>query len=206
MATFRRNIYQAGIVAGSLLVAESRTIARLMLEAPDAAAWKQAIVVDNILQKRSFKTALRQALLIHNRLQLVKPSLWHIIAESAGETATQALLVTAIKDSRLLGDFLLRVVAARFSAFERELSKNDWQRFLEECEQLDSAVAGWADSTRHKLGEVVIRILTEAHYLDSARSRRIQPVTLEPEIRRYLITNNEDYILRAMSATGDLAR
>jgi hypothetical protein len=40
-------IYNAEIVAGSLLVSESRQIARLLLDNADPAQWHQAIAIEN---------------------------------------------------------------------------------------------------------------------------------------------------------------
>ena len=48
-------IYNAQIVAGSLLVPESRKIADLMLSEADSEAWHRVVIIDNILQKRSPK-------------------------------------------------------------------------------------------------------------------------------------------------------
>ncbi len=71
--------YNGEIVAGSLLIRESRKIARLLLKNADSEAWHQAIVVENILQKRSPVAAKRQARLIKNRLSLMNPELWEIV-------------------------------------------------------------------------------------------------------------------------------
>ena len=82
--------YKANIGGGSLLVRESQVIARLLLENLDnsnnsnnfdnfsnSKAWYQAIVIDNILQKRSPETARLQARLIKNRLTLMKRNFWN---------------------------------------------------------------------------------------------------------------------------------
>ena len=60
MGKTENKIYNGEIVAGSLLLEESRKIARLLLEKVDSDGWRQAIVLDNILQKRSPSAAIRQ--------------------------------------------------------------------------------------------------------------------------------------------------
>ncbi len=77
--------YNGEIVAGSLLTMESRKIACLLLDNADLDAWHQAIVIDNILQKRSPATAKRQAKLIKNRLSLMEPELWDIIVRGSSD-------------------------------------------------------------------------------------------------------------------------
>ncbi len=84
--------YNGEIVAGSLLINESRKIARLLLNNADSETWHQAIVIENILQKRSPVAAKRQARLIKNRLSLMKPDLWEIVDNGSADVAIQALL------------------------------------------------------------------------------------------------------------------
>jgi len=129
------------------------------------------------------------------------PDLWKIVAEGGAEVATQALLAAAIKHSRLLSDFLDRVVRHHFRVFDFQLSAKDWSDFLETCEHLDSNVISWTEMTRKKLGQVVFRILAEAKYVDSTRSLKLTPVVMLDEVRRYLIENKEHYVLKCMEVT-----
>jgi len=199
LASIKR--YNAEIVAGSLLVAESRKLAELLLKGLDSVALNKAIISDNVLQKKSPATAKRQAALIKKRLDLMTPDLWRLVVNGTHEVATQALLAAAIKHSHLLGDFLQSVVKARLKVFENQLSRKDWTTYLEEREQLDSEVALWAESTRNKLGEVIFRMLAEAKYLDSTRSLKITPVVIIDEVRRYLTDSSEQYVLDCMEIT-----
>ena len=190
--------YNAEIVAGSLMLVESRKIAELLLKGIDNGAWHRALVIDNVLQKKSPSTAKRQAALIRKRLELMTPDLWRLAADGTSEVATQSVFAAAIKHSHLLGDFLQCVVKARYKVFDNQLSRKDWKTYLEEREQLEPEVASWAESTRNKIGEVIFRVLAEAHYLDSTRSLRITPVLLTGEVRRYLVNNGEQYVLDCM--------
>ena len=84
--------YNGDIVAGSLLVPESRKIARLLLNNDSQEAWHRAIVIDNILQKRSPASAQRQARLIKARLSLMQPDFWKMIINGSSDVTTQAIL------------------------------------------------------------------------------------------------------------------
>ena len=55
---------------------ESKRIAALLLTEPDASTWKQAIEVDNILQKDTVGTAIRQSVLIRKRLATLDAAAW----------------------------------------------------------------------------------------------------------------------------------
>jgi hypothetical protein len=197
----KQRLYNGEIVAGSLLIPESREIATLLLRNTSEEDWYQAITIDNILQKRSPASAKLQARLIRNRLGLMTPEHWVLVKDGNAEIATQALLAAAVKHSRLLGDFMGNVCRQHWLTFNRTLSSKDWREFLETCSLIDPAVGEWTESTKSKLRQVVYKMLAEAGYIDSTRKLNLQPVTVVPELREYLVNHSEEYILRCMECT-----
>ncbi len=191
--------YNAEIVAGALIPSESRIIAQLTLDGVSKEKLKHLLTIENILQKRSPATAIRAAELIKKRFALVNEDLLRLIATGSRQALMQALLVAAIKHNKLIGDFLLRVVKEKWRLFETKLKPSDWENFLRECEQTDETVLQWKITTREKLGQVVKKCLVEAGFLESATDPTITPVLLLPEIKTYLLENNEDYVLECMS-------
>jgi len=191
----KKPAYNAEISAGSLMPLESRRIASLMLSDPDEAAWRHAIEVDNILQKKTPATARRQSTLIRKRLLTLDAEAWQHIVSRETEVAVQLLLAAAVKHSHLLGDFMRNVFASRQRRLEAALSFTDWHDFLVECAHHDPAVSSWAESTRAKLFEVIVRILVEAKYLESSRTMKLTPQSLHPDVKRYLKAHDETYVL-----------
>lgn len=190
--------YNAEIVAGALMISESRQIARRLLDGVTDLELKKLLVEDNILQKRSPSTALRQAALIKKRLQLINEELLGVIADGTRDVATQALLAAAIKHNKLLGDFMLRVIKEHWLAYEKQLKRSDWPSFLEECQHIDPTVLTWSTATRQKIGQVVVRCLIEARYIDGAKSLQITPVHIYGEVLDCLRRNDEQYVLACM--------
>ena len=196
-------IYNAEISAGSLMLRESRQVAKLLLADADDNAWHKAICIDNVLQKKVPATARRMSRLIRNRLELMTPDLWKLIVYGSSEIAIQSLLAAAIKHSRLLGDFMIFVLKEHYKVFSKELTTKDWTDFLKECEQRDTAVSSWSDTTKAKLGQVIFRILAEAKYFDSTRSLKLNSIILTPEVKEYLMNNKELYIIRCMDISHE---
>lgn len=190
--------YNAEISAGSLMPAESRRVAALMLTHPDEGAWQHAIEVENILQKKTPATARRQARLIQRRLSTLDDEAWYMLTERESEVVNQLLLVASVKHSQLLGDFLRLVYANRQRRLEPSLIPLDWQDFLTECAHHDTAVADWSETTKAKLFQVIVRILAEAKYLENPRSMKLTPPSLHPAVRAYLRSHHEDYALDCM--------
>lgn len=190
--------YKADIAGGSLKVYESRIIADLLLKRLPAADWRKAIEVDNVLQKTSIGTAKRQASLIKTRLKRMTPELWALVRDGTKPVATQALFAAAIAHSPLLRDFLLLYVRDRFRSGELGLTRNHWRLFVASCQERDPEMSEWSASTTDKLGDSVLRILTEVGMLSDGEKPTLQPVHYEPEVIQCLKTENFEEVLRAM--------
>jgi len=196
------SLYNAEISAGSLMLPESRRIARLLLTHPTNEQWVGALKLDNVLQKKSPATARRQARLIRNRLETLNEAAWMLIADGPQEVATQMLLVACIKHSRVLADFMHDVYKGHLRRLEKNLSPaKDWESFLAECIQRDPDVANFSDTTKAKMLQVILRVLAEAKYLDSTKTVRITPPHLHPEVIRFLKQNDELVVLSTMDMT-----
>lgn len=180
------NLYNAEISAGSLLIPESRRIAELLLSQPNSAAWNEAIVRDNILQK-SPATAKRQATLIRKRLETLDDDALRLITQSDAELCGQLLMAAALRHSQLMADFMRDVYAADLRQLERTLSHRQWEAFLTDCTHRDEAVHRWAVSTRLKLFQVIVRILVEAKFLDTTQKMHLTPPMLHPKLQACLV-------------------
>jgi len=124
-----------------------------------------------------------------------------MIHTGAADLVANALLAAAIKHSRLLGDFMETVVKEHWMTFNKKITIRDWKNYLVTCAQVDPKINTWTDSTQSKLKQIVFRILAESKYLDSTRSGNLQPVSVIPEVKQYLILKSENYVLSCMEAT-----
>ncbi len=98
----------------------------------------------------------------------------------------------------MLEDFLREVVKEHYRTFKKQLSLSDWRNFLADCENRDEVVVGWSESTKKKLGQVIIRILAEIGYLESSRVLQLSPISIHPKIRDYIVNHQLDEILSCM--------
>lgn len=197
----KKGRYKADIAGGSLKIPESRVIANLLLEGVDERQWKDAIEVQNVLQKRSPGTAKRQASLIRGRLAAMGPELWELVRDGSLQVTTQAVFASAIKHSTLLGDFLDLVVRDQFRMFRSDLPRRLWLDFVEKCHDRDPLMPEWQESTTNKLGDSVYRILIEVGYVVDNKSYTLQPVRISGEVMAYLRDHEEDHVLRCMQVS-----
>ncbi len=190
--------YSADITAGSLKVPESRVIAQLLLRGVDKHGWKAALYDANVLQARSPETAKRLGNLIRQRLQTMNAELWQLVRDGSATVATHACLAAAIKHSRLLGDFLDLVIREQYRLFSPAISNTLWERYIEDCRGRNPEMPAWAQTTINRLRSSVFQILTQAGYVESTRSLRLQTNHIAREVLSYLHDHNEHYVLRCI--------
>ena len=195
------SLYNTELSRGSLMPLESKRIASLLLTNPDKAAWKQAIEVENILQKDTVGTAIRQSKLIQKRLLTLDAEGWKLLIENDSEVTLQILFSAAIKQNKLLGDFMRNVYAISQQRMEPDISAVNWEDFLTECAHHDTSVANWNDNTKLKILNGIARVLVEAKYLVDRKSMKLSPRDLHPIVRRYLTERNGNFVLDCLERT-----
>ncbi len=190
--------YRSTITSASLMVPESRTIARLLAEDGNS-GWRIHIMVNNVLQTRSSKTALSIAQVLRARLRLMGPELLDMVITGSRDTATHACFAAAIKHSALLGDYLDLVLREKYRLFVPKLKPGDWSRYIDDCRARDPEMTVWTESTVLRLRWVVHDMLAEMGYIDSTRSLRLQSVRVVPDVLRYLEKEREHYVLKCIT-------
>jgi len=178
------------------MIRESRVVADLLLQEVSPEAWKQAIEVDNLLQKRTTSTARRNAIAIRKRLETLDPMFWRAIRDGDDELATQAALCAALERNLLLVEFFERVLHDAYVTHTVKLETYQWSDFLEESARRDPAIFDWSESTKNKMRQVVFRILVDVGYLKSPHNPELQQVIIRPEIKTML---DDSYLYRILA-------
>lgn len=190
-------IYNAEISAGSLMLVESKQLAQLVLKGLSDEQWRSAVEGDNILQKKTPATAKRQATLIKKRLHLIEMPIVERIAHGDNELATQLLFAASMLHSQLLFDFMIKVYAMHVRRLDQRLSKAAWENYWEEAMLLEPKIQAWSTSTKSKLHQVILRILSQAKYIGSTKKMDMIQFHLRPEARR-LLSEHHPHLIAAM--------
>ena len=194
--------YDSDLIGGSLLVRECRVIAELLLAGVNEVEWKQAIQVENRLQKRSPATAMRQARALRQRLERLDQPFWRALRDGDDELATQVAFVAALERNLLLVEFVETVVSDAFILRAENLAHYQWLDFLEDRSHRDPVIADWAESSKQKMGQVVFRIMAEVGLLQSTRSLRLQHMLVRPEVKVLLEDSQRHRIKACLSVSS----
>lgn len=191
-------LYTSTITSSSLRLRESRIIAGLLLNGVTPEEWKREIKDKNVLQMGSLESISRIAPLLRNRLEPLGPGLWEMVRDGDRTLATQAAFAGAVKESRLLGDFLDLAVREQRALYAKKLEPLIWNQYIAGCRGRDPEMPHWSTSTVAKLRSAVYSMLAEAGYLKDSRSVILQNVFVIPQLAAYLRDRGESYVLRCL--------
>jgi hypothetical protein len=190
--------YLGDLIGGGLMIRESQLVAALLLQQPDKAAWDDAIVRQNILQKRSDASAKRNAATIRSRLFGVSDEYLEKLAFGNTELSTQLMFAATLMHSTILADFMRTVVLDAKRLFRQSLDTNDWEHFWSQRCRLFPELALMTDSSTYKVAQVALKCVADGGYIDSTRYKRLQNVYLQPDVKALLTQMGREDIISAM--------
>lgn len=180
------------------MLRESQVVAGLLLKKPSQEEWIEAIVNQNVLQKRSDASSKRNAATIKKRLENMSDEYLESIAYGNTELSTQLMFAATLINSTLLADFMRNVVLDAKRMFRERLDVADWQYFWEERSRFFPEFANMTDSTTYKISQVAFKTLADAGYIETTRNKKLQNVYVLPEVRNLLLELNREDIISAM--------
>ncbi len=198
MADSGKGIYGGDLTGGSLLLRESRMAARMLVEGLGPDAIKRTVMDGNLFQNGSPATTRKYCRLVLVRLRALNARQLRIVADGADESAALMLLAAVLKTYPIVRDFVREVMLDKVRCFEPRLTRQDWTRFLEQRETIDTGVKAWTESSRRKIGQVIVRMLTEAGLLSDTRRMAIQFPCIPPEVAESLIASSDGGILECL--------
>ena len=193
--------YVGDINGGSLMLKDSLILAKYLLQDPDTEQWKQFIVEENVLQRRSSQTALRAAATVRKRLSPLGHDFLKDILSLPERSYVQLLMAALLVQSPIMADFMGTVLAEARRMYKPSLEQNAWQNFIDDRRRAWPELDDYSDETYKKIGKNVIRSLAEAGYLDSSRNKQIQAVYVEPEVKNWLDKLNRADLIEVMECT-----
>lgn len=193
--------YVGDINGGSLMLNDSLILAEYLLQDPDKEQWKQLIVEENVLQRKSPHTALRAAATVRKRLAPLGHEFLNDILTLPERAYVQLLMVALLVQSPIMADFMRNVLAEARRVYKSNLEHEAWQDFIDDRCRSWPELNDYSDETYKKIGKNVIRALAEAGYLNSSRSKQIQAVYVEPETKNWLEKLNRIDLIEVMECT-----
>lgn len=192
--------YSAVITREQFLFYEMRTTAKLVAEGLNDEQVADRITSDNLFQYPTEKSVRRMALTCLRRLKaLDDPKLVAAIASQPSDVSKQICLYAMMKQYRLVWDFMITIVGAKYENRDMSFSRMDFNVFMMCLQEQDDWVASWSDSTVTKVKQVLARILVDNEYLDSTAADHLNPVLIYPILEDAIRSSGDTKALTAFN-------
>lgn len=193
--------YVGDLIGASLLITESRIIAKYLLEKPTDGEWYSLVVEQNILQKKSSQTAVRYTRTIRHRFEGLGDDFIQSLVSSSEREYIQLLMVGLMIDSPIVVDFMRLSLAEARRVYKPTLASDAWTEFYNTQTRVHPEIGKFFESTVKKMGNNTIKALVDSGYLSDSRKRHIQPVYLLPEVKKWLIRLGKEDLIEVMECT-----
>ncbi|MCB5160351.1 DUF1819 family protein [Marinomonas algarum] len=193
--------YFGDLNGGSLLLADARHVAALMLQMNSEEDWQYALKDQNILQRKSIPTALRTAATIRKRLSYFDKSYIEAVAHADSPDYQQLLMATLVKDSPIVADFLDLYVRETARIYKPAITKDMWWEHVDVLRRRAEGDLPYSDSTIEKMGKNLFRALAESGYIDSVRNKQLQHVYISPMVKCLIEQNGHSELVEKIEWT-----
>lgn len=171
--------YTSSITREQFLFYEMRTTAKLVCEGLNRDEITARIVRENLFQYPTEKSSKLLAKTCLRRLSaLDDDALIDAVASQPSAVSKQICLYAMMKQYRLVWDFMITVVGAKYRSFDTSFGKIDLNIFFMRLQEQDDRAAAWSEKTISKIKQVIQKILVENGYLDSCRAEQLNPVLI----------------------------
>ncbi|MEZ8786920.1 DUF1819 family protein [Vibrio splendidus] len=190
--------YLGDLIGGSLMITEAQLIAELLLSDPSKEQWDDAIVAQNILQKRSPASAKRNAATIKKRIANLGNKFLSTLVNANHEEAAQLMMAATLINSPLLADFMRTVVMDAKRMYRENIDMKDWEYFWEDKCRIYPDFADMSESSTYKIAQVAFKVMTDGGFLESTKTKVLTNIYITPDVRQLLVDMDRDDIIQAM--------
>lgn len=190
--------YLGDLIGGSLMITEAQLIAELLLSEPSKEQWDEAIVEQNILQKRSPASAKRNAATIKKRIANLGNKFLSALVKANHEEAAQLMMAATLINSPLLADFMRTVVMDAKRMYRENIDMKDWEYFWEDKCRIYPDFADMSESSTYKIAQVAFKVMTDGGFLESTKTKALTNIYITPDVRDLLVEMDRDDIIQAM--------
>lgn len=199
----RDSTYSASLTREQFCFHEMRSMAGLLSQGmTDDEAINRAIS-ENLFQYPTERSLRRCAKMCVKRLQSMNDvTLIDAVAAQPADAAKQICLYAMMKDSRLICDFMLTVIAEKYRLQDFTFGRGNIRMFFLRLQEQDDGVAAWSPATITKIGQVITRVLVENEYLDTVKSEKLNPVLISRFLENAIRANHDEQMLPAFNCFG----
>lgn len=157
--------YSFGFLGVSLRPDAARVVAEVFLEEGTWEATRARVLATNALQCRTRLTLRRMEQELRLRLSTLTPAQLQLLVTAAGPDRVAIAWLSALKQAPFLFDFAAEVLREKLAGTDRVFRFSDYEAFLDTHTLVHAELADLKQSSRQKLRQMLMHMLTEAALL-----------------------------------------
>lgn len=195
-----RKEYSAGAVKHSFWFMEFRNEVKMLSEGMSFKGIKELCRNENIFVASTPERAVQTFNTVSSRIKAIGDSFYPVFLD--GDVSTQKIfnLAAIMANDTLFFDFVYEVIREKMIIGSNEYKPSDLNIFFKNKQLQSEKVARWTDATFARLGKSYKTFLFEAGMTDKGKDvRKIFKPILEPDMERWLVDNDMEQIVKALS-------
>ena len=195
-----RREYSAGGVKHSFWFMEFRKMILLLITGKTFEEIKKLNQDENIFAAPTEMRANQIFNTVSARASLLDKSFYQIFVDSDVSTQKLFNLVAVMAYDTLFAEFVYEVIREKMIIGSNEFADSDIRVFFKNKQLQDEKVATWTDSTLKRLAGYYKTLLFEAGLTDKGKTtRKILKPILDPAMQNWLLDNDLEYMLKALT-------
>ena len=195
-----RKEYSAGAVKHSFWFMEFRNEVKLLSEGKSFEDIKELCRNENIFAASTPERATQVFNTVTSRIKTMGDRFYPVFLNAGISTQKIFNLAAIMANDTLFFDFVYEVIREKMIMGYNEYKTSDLNIFFKDKQLQSEKAAGWTDATFTRLGKNYKTFLFEAGMTDKGKDvRKIFRPILEPDMEKWLIDNDMEPIVKALS-------
>lgn len=195
MSTEVSRPYNLSFTAASLRPELARIVAEHYLATGDWDSARRSIIETNALQARSARSVKRLEIELRRRLQTLSEGQLALLAGGTAEERAALTWLAVIKHAPFAFEFAAEVLREKLVARDPVLRPSDYESYVETRSLLHPELGALTASSREKIRQVLLSMLTEAGLLGNGRSEKpIHRPILSPAVAQAITEDDPRWL------------
>ncbi|MBA4159439.1 MAG: DUF1819 family protein [Gemmatimonadetes bacterium] len=198
--------YNLSFTAASLRPELARIVAEHYLATGDWDSARRSIIETNALQARSARSAKRLEIELRRRLQTLSEGQLILLAGGTAEERAAFAWLAVIKHAPFVFEFSVEVLREKLAARDPVLRPSDYESYVETKSLLHPELGELTASSREKIRQVLLSMLTEAGLLGNGRREKpIHRPVLSPAVVQAITEDDPRWLAGFLVPDSEIA-
>jgi ribosomal protein S8 len=195
----KENKYDFSFTTSSLRLNEMLTVAKAKIE-------DKELDFINDLGGGKYATGRKMFSEFNKRLSFMTAKQIEVLLDGDLPTQKQIAFVSVCKTYGFIRDFVIEVVREKYLVYDYQITEGDYISFYRRKLDLHDEMVTLTELTQKKIKQVTFKILEQAGFIDTIKSRNIQPQIIDLKLMNAIVQDNPNWLKVLLVSDMDIER